>query len=192
MMAALRLMLSSALWLALAACTPSHTVATGEAVAGKLHLQDGVEVERSNQRLLSRHAQVCLTADQRTESRSVLDAMQRGFSGYFVAVGIDNAPRGYGEVAQNPPCPGAQYVFYLDIAELQCRGERAPDGQCLQPLLPKELIVTVLNRDDRTLADRIRLTFTRGLWSPGDQQQRLQGVFDRLAAMLTGAAGGGA
>lgn len=173
--------------LMLAACTPSHTVATGQAVAGKLRLQDGVEVERANQRLLSRQTQVCLVSDQRLESHAVLEAMQRGFGGYFLAVGIDSAPLDYASALQNPPCPGAQYVFYVELTELQCSGERAPDGQCAQQRLPKQLAITVINREDRSLADRIKMSLSRGLLSSGSEQDRLQRSFEQLAALLTGA-----
>ena len=186
MTAALRLFFLSAVWLALAGCTPQHTVATGQALAGKVRLQDGVQMERGNQRLLSRQTQVCLAAGERLETRTALEAMQRGFSGYFLAVGIDNAPRDYAGVLQNPPCPGAQYVFYVDVVALQCRGERTPDGQCQQPLAPREMIVTVINRDDGSLADRIKLEFTKGLLSSRDDQRRLQGAFEQLAVVLTG------
>jgi hypothetical protein len=151
-----------------------------------LSLQDGVQIERSNQRLLSRQAQLCLVADQRAESRMALAAMQRGFSGYFLAVGIDSAPLDYGSALQNPPCPDAHYIFYVDVVAVHCQGERAPDGQCADSV-PAELIITAINRADRSLADRIQVKFTRSWLSLQDEQSRLSRSFEQLAAVLTGA-----
>lgn len=190
MAALLRLILLGCVAMGLAACTPGHTVATGQALAGKVRLQDGVTMERGNQRLLSHQTQVCLASDERLESRSALEAMQRGFGGYFQAVGIDSAPQDFASVLRSPPCPGAQYVFYVHVATLQCRGERAPDGQCQQTLAPTELIVTIINRDDGSLADRLKLGFTRGLLSSRDDQGRLQRAFAQVAAALTGVGNG--
>lgn len=188
-MAALRLVLLTVLAVAAAGCTPGHTLATGQSVAARVGLQDGFRVERSTDRLLSRHSQVCLASDARTESRDLLEAMQRGFSGHFLAVGIDAVPGDYGAVLHNPSCPGAHYVFYADIVELRCDGRRAEDGSCGHRS-PGEVVITVISREDRTLADRIRVSFTRGLLSRSGEGRRLEQAFDQLASALTGAGGG--
>lgn len=170
----------------LSACTPEHAVKTREDLAARSRLTDSVVIRRSTQRVFSRQAQLCLvsnTAD--TEAGlAMLRNMQSALSGYFLAVGIESQALDYGAALQQLPCPGANYLFFVQPLNAPCKtGAEGCDHNTIT-----DLLITILNADNSGLADRITLTLKRNWLSLAmDAQTDQRAAFDELARVLSGA-----
>lgn len=166
----------------LAACTPAFIQQKSIELAGQARLVDAVEVQRTNQRLLSRQAQVCLASD--TADATLLQTIQAGFYGYFVTVGIESEPMDYLRAVANPPCPGASYLFYVQpLGERPCI--EADEKKCNKNRY--QWVITVVSNGDQSLVDRVKISIKSSLLpaSEGDTA-RLQKAFEQVASMLTG------
>lgn len=195
-------MLLVALGAVLAACTPDYVKQGGHELATQFRLSDSIDVQRSNPQLLSRHGQVCLVSELAgTEpGLSMLRSMQAAFSGYFVAVGIENEPVDYMRMLAGNSCPGAAYLFYVQpYGESSCTngggdqpplaaGETAAPGTC-QRQTYSQLTITIVTGRDRMLLDRIKFSMHKGFLPFGNANdaQQLSQAFERLAAALIGA-----
>jgi hypothetical protein len=172
--------------LALAACTPAFTQQKGSQFAAQARLRDSVDIQRGNQRLLSRQVQVCLVSDASgtAAGASLLRAMQAGFNGYFLAVGVESEPMDYLRAVAVRPCPAADYLFFVQpIGRAVCIRD---DQQCSYPSL--QYTVTVVSSGDHSLVDRINLAIKSSfLPNETDDAARLQNGFEQLAIALTGA-----
>jgi len=170
----------------LAACTPEHAVKTGEDLAGQSRLMDSVVIRRSNDRLLSRQVQICLVSDavNSEAGAALLRNMQAGMSGYFLAVGVETRALDYTAAIQQQPCPGANYVLFVQPIDAPCKpgSPSCHDGRIT------DLLITVLNADNSGLSDRITLTLQRSWLSMAqDAQVNQRDAFEKLARTLTGA-----
>ncbi|MET0379436.1 MAG: hypothetical protein ABW049_10645 [Spongiibacteraceae bacterium] len=175
-------------WLALSllsACTPEHAVKTGEDLAARSRLTDSVVIRRSTQRVLSRQAQICLVSNKAdTEAGlALLRNMQAALSGYFLAVGVESQALDYAVALQRLPCPGANYLFFVQPLETPCKtGADSCDNGKLT-----DLMITVLNAHNGGLADRMTLTLKRNWLSLAtDAQADQRAAFEELARALTG------
>jgi len=176
------LLLGLCLWVSLSACTPAYTEKTSGELAGKTGLADSISIARGNQRLLSRQGQVCLLSEGADQEQSLLRNVQSAFSGYFVAVGVESQSWDYLKTLEQPPCPGASYLIFLQssigtcTSANSCRNSRS------------EFVFTIVNRGDLSLLDRVQLTVKNGwLQSGADQAAHWQPAFEQLAASLVGA-----
>jgi len=184
-MPVLKLILQLVLCLTLAACTPAFTEQNGRQLAAQARIADSVDIERGNQRLLSRQAQLCLVSDSTGSEAglTVLRSMQAALGGYFVAVGVENEPMDYLRALSITVCPTATYLFYVQpVASIGCK-----DAEACADANYSQFIITIVNSGDRSLLDRIKLSLKKGIL-PLDQnnQQRLQRSFEQLAVELTG------
>jgi hypothetical protein len=170
--------------ISLAACTPEYTRRQGEELAGQARLLDSVDIERHNQRLLSRQTQVCLLSANAGEEAGadLLRTMQVGFTGYFLAVGVAGESIDYLRAVSSNPCPGAAYLFYVQGAEHSaCDNSQSCQGATAQ------FVITVISADDHTLLDRIKFSIkNRVLPSSISERERYQKAFEQLAIALTG------
>lgn len=171
----------------LSACTPEHTVKTGEELAERARLKDSTGIRRSTNRVLSRQSQLCLVSNSSDSEagKTLLRNMQSALSGYFLAVGVESQAMDYAGAVQQLPCPGANYVLYVQPVVAPCKsGAAACDNGTLS-----QLLITVLNADNSGLTDRITLTLQRSWLSLAtDAQSDQQAAFEQLAQALTGAA----
>jgi hypothetical protein len=168
----------------LIACTPSYIQQNSKELAAQSRLSDSIDVQRGNQRLLSRQAQLCLISDT-TDTEAGLDllrAMQTALGGYFVAVGVENEPMDYIRALATTSCPGAAYLFYVQPAvQPSCKNANCP------PQNNAQFIITIINGGDRTLMDRVKLTIKNGVLPFNKDSDPLQKAFEQLAIELTGA-----
>lgn len=184
-MRAMRLSAFVAIFFAVVACTPDHALKTGEDIAAQARITDSVVIRRSNDRLLSRQAHICLVSDQASSQAglALLQNMQASMSGYFLSVGVESQPLGYTVAMAQPPCPGASYVFYVQPLDAPCKtgSPSCNDGKIT------DLLITVLNGDNSGVADRITLTLKRSWLSLAvDAQSNQREAFEQLARTLTG------
>lgn len=167
------------------ACTPAYVQQKGVELGTRARLVDGVDVQRTNQRLLSRQAQVCLVSDASATAAGteLLRAMQAGFNGYFLAVGVESEPMDYLRATAMPPCPSASYLFYVQLID----AETCAAGESCNAV-GERFSITVVSSGDRSLVDRITLTVKKGLMAkPGSAGTPLENAFRQLAIALTGA-----
>lgn len=183
--AALLLFSACALLVSLTACTPEYTRKEGENLAGQTRLLDSVSIERQNQRLLSRQAQVCLaSADGGDEvGADLLRTIQQGFTGYFLAVGVSGESIDYLRAVSSASCPGSSYLFYIQqAAQSACdRSQSSCVGATTQ------YVITVIGVSENTLIDRINFS-VRNSFLPlaTSERERKQKAFEQLAIVLTG------
>lgn len=174
------------LLLALVGCTPEYAVKTGEEMAARSRLKDSVVIRRNTDRLLSRQAQLCLVSNKTdTEAGlALLRNMQTGLSGYFLAVGVESQALDYGAALQQLPCPGANYLLFVQPVMAPCKEDTAAcDNGTLS-----QLLITILNADNSGLADRITMTLQQSWLSMATAAQADQRTaFEQLARTLTGA-----
>ena len=172
----------------LGACTPEYAQQKSAELAAQTRLTDTIDIQRNNQRLLSRQAQVCLVSDAggTPAGANLLRAMQAGFNGYFLAVGVENEPMDYLRAVEKSPCPSAFYLFYVQPSgPAACSGG---DQTCGYP--SNQYTITIVSYGDR-LVDRVTVTIKSSFLSGGgDNADRLQKAFSELALALTGMAGG--
>jgi hypothetical protein len=186
---------------AFAACTPAYTEQGSKELMTQLRLTDSIEVQRSNPRLLSRHGQVCLISDitGSDEGLAMLRSMQAAFSGYFVAVGIENEPMDYMRALAGTSCPGASYLFYVQpFGQPACAGPDSGTGVVEESVSGttscglrsySQLTITIITGGDRMLMDRIKFSLNKSfLPFDSENQAQLSQAFERLAAALTGVA----
>lgn len=167
---------------ALGGCTADYSTQKGRELAKQARLIDSVDIQRTNPRLLSRQAEVCLVSD--VADTSLLRTVQAGFSGYFFAVGVENEPMDYLRAVAKSPCPGAAYLFYVQLAAPQSCADESKS--CVSPAL--QYIITVVSMSDRSLLDRIHFVVKNSfIPGGGDSAPRLQKAFSQLAVALTGA-----
>jgi hypothetical protein len=170
--------------LALAGCTPEHVRKTSGDVAAQARLTDSIVIRRSTGRLLPRQSHLCLVSDQAGSAPgfALLQNMQAGLSGYFLSVAVDNRPQGF-TGSQQSPCPGVNYVFYVQPLDAPCRtGSPSCDNGRIS-----DLLITVFHGDNSGIADRITLTLKRSWLSLAtDAQADQRDVFEQLARALTG------
>lgn len=170
----------------LSACTPEHTVRTGEDLAARARLTDSVAIRRSTQRVFSRQAQLCLVSNAADSEAglAMLRNMQAALGGYFLAVGVESQALDYSAALQQLPCPGANYVFFVQPLNAPCKsGTEGCDNSKIT-----DLLITILNADNSGLADRITLTLKRNWLSLAvDAQSDQRAAFDELARVLSGA-----
>lgn len=169
----------------LVACTPGYFQQQSEVLAEQARLRDSIQIERSNQRLLVRQAQICLlSADGGSEAGAeLLRSIQIGFSGYFLAVGVAGESIDYLRAMSSDPCPGASFLFYIQPTE---RPSCDSDNHCRN--IASQFIITVVSVGDKSLVDRIQLTIKDSFISPtASEQERVQRAFERVAIALTGA-----
>lgn len=198
---ALKFIALSLLFGVLAACTPAYMEQGSKELMTQLRLTDSIEVQRSNPRLLSRHGQVCLISDitGSDEGLAMLRSMQAAFSGYFVAVGIENEPMDYMRALAGTSCPGASYLFYVQpFGQPACAGpdsgagvvEESVSGTASCGLRSySQLTITIITGGDRMLMDRIKFSLNKSfLPFDSENQAQLSQAFERLAAALTGVA----
>jgi hypothetical protein len=174
------------LLLALSGCTPEYAVQTGEEVAARSRLMDSVVIRRNTDRLLSRQAQLCLVSNKADTDAglALLRNMQAGLGGYFLAIGVESQALDYGAALQQLPCPGANYLLYVQPVMAPCKSDTA---SCDNGTLT-QLLITILNADNSGLADRITMTLQRSWWSMAtDAQADQRAAFEQLARTLTGA-----
>ncbi len=197
----IKIIVLSLLFGALAACTPAYTEQGGKELMAQVRLTDSIEVQRSNPRLLSRHGQVCLISDitGSAEGLAMLRSMQAAFSGYFVAVGIENEPMDYMRALAGNSCPGASYLFYVQpFGQAACAGPDSGTGVVEESVANtgscglrsySQLTITIITGGDRMLMDRIKFSLNKS-FLPFDSQNeaQLSQAFERLAAALTGVA----
>lgn len=171
--------------LALVACTPEHATRTGEDLAARARLMDSVSIRRNTDRLLSRQAQLCLVSNKTdTEAGlAMLRNMQSGLSGYFLAVGVESQALDYNAALQQLPCPGANYLFFVQPVIAPCKsGTTACDNGTLT-----QLLITILNADNSGLTDRVTVTLQRSWLSLATDAQTDQlAAFEKLARVLSG------
>ena len=169
----------------LVACTPGYFQQQSEVLAEQARLRDSVQIERSNQRLLVRQAQICLlSADGGTEAGAeLLRTIQAGFSGYFLAVGVAGESIDYLRAVAGDSCPGATFLFYVQPAE-----SPTCDANNKCRYIASQFVVTVVSVGDQSLVDRIQLSIKDSFLSgAASEQERVQKAFERLAMALTGA-----
>ena len=162
--------------------------AEGAEFAAQARLIDTIDIQRTNQRLLSRQAQVCLVSDAGGTSAgaNLLRAMQAGFNGHFLAVGVESEPMDYSarrgpsrRVRAHSTCS-----MYSRRASCSVQWWR-PDVR--QP--PFNSPSLVVSNGDRSLVDRINVTIKHGVIpESSDNAERLQKAFTELAIALTGGA----
>lgn len=183
--AALLLLSAYALIVLLTGCTPEYTRKESESFAGQARLLDSVDIERQNQRLLSRQAQVCLvSADGGDEAGAdLLRIIQSGFNGYFLAVGVSGESIDYLRAVSTTPCPGASYVFYVQTAASFACDSSEPS--CLGATA--QYVITVIGTYENTLIDRIKFSIKNSFLPFGvGERERKQKAFEQLAIVLTG------
>ncbi|MDB6062264.1 MAG: hypothetical protein JWM78_2367 [Verrucomicrobiaceae bacterium] len=167
------------------ACTPEFTQQKGKELATQARLLDAVDIQRTNQRLLSRQAQICLVgdADTATDNSNLLRIIQAGFNGYFVAVGVENQPLDYLRAVATSPCPGSTYLFYVQPigAPICINGDKPCDRSNFQ------YVITVAINTDHSIVDRINISIKNSFIGEGDSAARLQKAFSRIAIDITGA-----
>lgn len=182
---ALLLLSASAIVASLTACTPEYTRKEGENFAGQARLLDSVDIERQNQRLLSRQTQVCLLSANGGEEAGgdLLRIIQSGFTGYFLAVGVGGESIDYLRAVSGTPCPGASYVFYVQVAaHSACDGS---EPSCLGATA--QYVITVIGTYENTLIDRIKFSIKNSFLPFGvSERERKQKAFEQLAIVLTG------
>lgn len=173
--------------IAMSACTPEFTQQKSNELAVQTRLLDGVDVKRTNQRLLSRQSQICLVSDASgtAAGTSLLRAIQAGFNGYFLAIGVESEPMDYLRAVASTPCPAADYLFYVQpLGRAVCINN---DQQCGYPSF--QYTVTIVSNGDHSLVDRINVAIKNSFISTdgADDVARLQKGFQQLAVALTGA-----
>jgi hypothetical protein len=168
-----------------AACTPTYTAQTGSALAGRAGLTDRVVIERGNQRLLSPRGQACLLSDaaDTAAGQALLRTMQAAFNGYFAAVGVESEAVDSAQALTGALCPGASYLLFVHANDTGCADKPQSCGAGSRA----EFVVTIVNRGDQSLLDRVKFV-VKNSWLPfvGGDQARLQGAFEQLAMALTG------
>jgi hypothetical protein len=163
-------------------CTPEYARKESESLAGQTRLLDSVGIERQNQRLLSRQAQVCLVSGEEADA-DLLRTIQRGFNGYFLTVGVSGEPIDYLRAVSNTPCPGASYVFYIQTASNFACDSSQPS--CLGATA--QYVITVIGTYENTLIDRIKFSIKNSFLPFGvSERERTQKAFEQLAIVLTG------
>jgi hypothetical protein len=182
-----KVLLGALIIAAVTGCTPEHTVRAGEDIAARTRLKDSVAIHRSNDRLLSRQAQICLVSDSAATEQGalLLHNMQAALSGYFLAVGVESQALDFASAMRQLPCPGVNYVLYVQPIETPCKTGAAfcHDGRIT------DLLITILNADNSGVADRITVTLNRSWLSMAtDAQADQRDVFEQLARALTGTA----
>lgn len=168
-------------------CTPAHTGQTADELAQRTRLTDSVAIGRSTERALSRQAQLCLVSDRAhtEEGIALLRNMQTALGGYFLAVGVESQSLDYAGAVQQMPCPGANYLFFVQLVSAPCQSEQPG---CDNGVVT-DLLITVLNADNSGLTDRITLSFKRSWLSLAtDAQTDQRAAFEQLGERLTGAA----
>jgi hypothetical protein len=184
-MQALKSLLLMLLCATVIACTPSYVQQSSKEFAARSRLSDSIDVQRGNERLLSRQAQLCLISDT-THTEAGLDllrTMQAALGGYFVAVGVENESMDYIRALASTSCPGAAYLFYVQPLTLGCKDASA---NC-ELSNNAQFVITIINGGDRTLMDRIKLTIKKGVLPFNKDSEPLQKAFEQLAVELTGA-----
>lgn len=164
----------------LSACTPSYTRESTESVARDLRLMDDVDIQRGHRRLISRRAQLCLVSgEDLAERNETLGLAQEALARHFAAVGVERYSMSYLEMVEVLPCPGADYLLYL---EPLCRAATGVVCETGAPLLAK-----VVQRTDAALFDQVALHMQGGWWRLGviSRAQRYS-VFDQLGRALVG------
>lgn len=183
--AALLLLTACSLLVSLTACTPEYTRKESESLAGQARLLDSVNIERQNQRLLSRQTQICLlSADGGEEAGAdLLRTIQSGFNGYFLAVGVGGESIDYLRAVSSAPCPGASYIFYIQTAANFACDSTQPS--CLGATA--QYVITVIGASENTLIDRVKFSIKNSFLPLGlSERERKQKAFEQLAIVLTG------
>jgi hypothetical protein len=183
------------------ACTPAYMEQGTKELMAQVHLTDSIEMQRSNPRLLSQHGQVCLISDitGSDEGLAMLRSMQAAFSGYFVAVGIENEPMDYMRALAGSSCPGAAYLFYVQpFGQPACAGPEGNSGVVAESVAGtdscgrrsySQMTITIITGGDRMLMDRIKFSMKKSfLPFNSENAAQLSQAFERLAAALTGVA----
>ena len=169
----------------LTACTPEYTRQQGKEFAAQARLLDAIDIERNNQRLLSRQAQVCLLSGDGGEEAGadLLRTIQAGFSGYFLAVSVSGESIDYLRAASSPSCPSASYLFYVQpVTHSVCDSHQS----CQR--VASQFAITVVSTSDQSLVDRIQFSIKKSfLPIGGSERERQQKAFEQLAIALTGA-----
>lgn len=183
--AALLLLSIVAMVVSISACTPEYTRQQSEEFAQQARLIDSIEIERSNQRLLSRQAQICLLSPDGGDEAGadLLRTMQVGLSGYFLAVTVVGESFDYlRAVASTTSCPGASYLFYVQPATYPvCDQNRSCHS------VASQFVITVISAGDQSLVDRIQFSIKKSfLPLAGNEHERRQKAFEQLAIALTG------
>ena len=171
---------------ALAGCTPDHVLKTSEDLAVQTGVSDSVAISRTNDRLFTRQARICLVGNYTNAeaAQTLLRNIQAGMSGYFLAVGVEGQSLDFATATQKIPCPGANYLWYVQVIGNPCE-----DGSpsCSDPNI-KDLLITVVNGDNSGIADRITVSLQRSwLTLAADAQAEQRAAFEHLARTLTGA-----
>jgi hypothetical protein len=177
-----RIIVSLGALLLVAACTPEFIQQKSAELAGQARLIDAVDVQRSNDRLLSRQASVCLVSEN--SDSGLLRTIQAGFSGYFVTVGVQSEPMDYLRAVSTAPCPGSSYLFYVQpLGQSLCLNPE--DKTCNRD--SHQWVITIVSNGDQSLVDRVKITVKNSLLpaSEGDDA-RLQKAFEQVASTLTG------
>lgn len=168
----------------LTGCTPEYTRQQSQALIGQARLLDSIDIERLNQRLLSRQEHVCLlSADAGHEAGAeLLRTIQMGFSGYFVSVGVSGESIDYLRAVSSTPCPGASYLFYVQpLSDSACDNTQSCKDVATQ------FVITILSAGDQSLVDRIQFSIKKSfLPLTISERERQQKAFEQLAIALTG------
>jgi hypothetical protein len=168
------------------ACTPEFARQKTIELGGQTRLLDSVDIQRSNQRVLMKQAQVCLVSDLDADRASIiLTTMQSAFIGYFAAVGIEHEPMDYLRAMTTAACPGAEYLFFVQpLGQASCINDDTK--VCDQP---HRFVITIVSRGDQSVSDRITLTAKKSFIPRNSSDEvYLRKVFEQLAATLTGVA----
>jgi len=170
----------------LTACTPEFARQKTLEIGGQARLLDSVDIQRGNQRLLMKQAQVCLVSDFDKDSASILlTTMLSAFIGYFAAVGVEHEPMDYLRAITTAACPGAEYLFFVQPLEPSAcaSGDIQPCNH------PHRFVITIVSRGDQSVIDRITLTAKKSFIPINSSDQAyLRKVFEHLAETLTGGA----
>jgi hypothetical protein len=168
------------------ACTPEFARQKTIELGGQTRLLDSVDIQRSNQRVLMKQAQVCLVSDLDADrASSILTTMQSAFIGYFAAVGIEHEPMDYLRAITTAACPGAEYLFFVQpLGPAPCLSDATKTCDH-----PHRFLITIVSRGDQSVSDRITLTAKKSFIPLNSSDQvYLRKVFEQLAATLTGVA----
>ncbi|HSB97713.1 MAG TPA: hypothetical protein VLC91_14740 [Spongiibacteraceae bacterium] len=186
-MHALRLSVQLLLVGALTACTPAYVQQSATTAASQMRLNDAISVQHSNERLLSRQSQICLVSSTSdTESGlAVLHAMQVGFSGYFLAVNVENEAMDYLRALASDACAGASYLFYV---QPQGQSDCSGNTETCPSVNYSQFVITIVSWTDKKLVDRVTVSVKEGLLqAQKSDSERLQKAFGQLASALSGA-----
>jgi len=172
---------------ALTACTSAYVQQSATTVASQIGLNDAISVQHSNERLLSRQSQICLVsgASDTESGLAVLHAMQVGFSGYFLAVNVENEAMDYLRALASNACADASYLFYV---QPQGQPDCADNTQACPSVNYSQFIITIVSWTDKKLVDRVTVSVKEGfLQAHKSDSERLQKAFGQLASALSGA-----